>query len=121
MLVGVLSYCGGAGEAVELSGTLHVLTHTTLDGSGGVHTKLHRQPQGVKGTGLTTGAQYQGTGATQEQFNGKVGEVRTSVNNFRLIGHGPANKYLVHQTLHVTVNANGEVTASVDNFSLECK
>jgi hypothetical protein len=27
----------------------------------------------------------------------------------------------VHETFHVTINANGVVTATVDNFSVECK
>lgn len=112
---------GGAGELVELSGDLHALFHVTLDGSGGFHAKSHFQPQGVSGTGLTTGDKYQGTGVTQDQFNGKVGFEFTFVNNFRIIGQGPGNNFLVHENFHVTVNANGEVTAFVDNFRVECK
>jgi hypothetical protein len=112
---------GGAGEVVDLSGNLHVLLRTTLDGNGGFHTKYHFQPQGISGTGQTTGDKYQATGVTQEQFNGKVGQEFTYVNNFRIIGQGPGNNFLVHQLIHITVNANGEVTASVDNFSIECK
>jgi hypothetical protein len=112
---------GGAGEVVDLSGTLHVLFCTTLDGNGGFHTKYHFQPQGVSGTGQTTGDKYQATGVTQREFNGKVGSEFTFVNNFRIIGQGPGNNFLVHQLVHVTVNANGEVTAFVDNSSIECK
>ena len=112
---------GGAGEVVDLSGTLHVLFHTTIDDSGGFHSKFHFQPQGVSGTGLTTGDKYQGTGVTQGTFNCKVGFESTFVNNFKIIGQGPGNNFLVHENFHVTVNANGEVTAFVDNFSIECK
>ena len=43
------------------------------------------------------------------------------MNNFRIIGQGPGNNFLVHETFHVTINANGVVTATVDNFSVECK
>jgi hypothetical protein len=111
----------GAGEWVDLSGTLHVLFHTTLNNNGGFHTKTHSQPQGVSGTGRTSGDKYQGTGVTQDNFNGNVGSQYTFVNNFRVIGQGPGNNFLVHQLMHVTVNANGEVTASVDNSSVECK
>ena len=112
---------GGAGELVDFSGTLHVLVHSTLDGSGGFHAKTHFQPQGVTGVGLTTGDIYQGTGGTQNQFNGSVGEESTFVDNFRLIGHGPDNNLLLHEMLHATVNANGVATASVSNFSVECR
>jgi len=112
---------GGAGELVDLSGTLHVLILVTVDSDSGFHAKSHFQPQGVSGIGQTTGAKYQATGVTQSQFNGKVGSEFTFVNNFRIIGQGPGNNFLVHQNVHVTVNANGEVTANVDNSSVECK
>jgi hypothetical protein len=112
---------GGAGEDVALSGSLHDLFHVTTDGSGGVHVKSHDNPQGVLGTGLTTGQKYQGTGVTQNQFNLKVGEQSTAINNFRIIGAGPGNNALVHDNFHVTVNANGVVTSFHDHFSVECR
>jgi hypothetical protein len=58
---------------------------------------------------------------TQYQDNGKVGYEYTYVNNFRIIGQGPGNNYLIHNNFHYTINANGELTAWVDNFSAECK
>jgi len=112
---------GGAGEFVVLNGTLHILFRTTIDSKGGFHTKFHFQPQGVTGTGFTTGDKYQGTGVTQGTANGKVGFVSTFVNNFKIIGQGPGNNFLIHENFHITVNANGEVTALVDNFSVRCK
>jgi hypothetical protein len=45
----------------------------------------------------------------------------TLVNNFRIIGAGDANNFMVHTTVHVTVNANGEVTASVTNTDVTCQ
>jgi hypothetical protein len=112
---------GGAGDLVVLSGNLHVLFHGTFDGSGGVHMKNHFQPQGISGYSVTTGAKYQATGVTQDEFNAKVGYEYTFVNNFKIIGQGGAANYLVHENFHVTVNANGTVTAFVDNFKFACK
>jgi hypothetical protein len=112
---------GGAGEFVELTGDLHVLFATTQNANGGFHVKTHFQPQGVSGIGLTTGDKYQGTGVTQEEFNVNAGEQDTFVNNFNIIGQGPGNNALVHENTHVTVNPDGTVTASVDNFSADCK
>jgi hypothetical protein len=86
-----------------------------------VHVTLHVQPAGVSGTGQTTGDRYRGTGVTQQQFNTVGASTQTLLNNFRIIGEGPRNNLLVHHTFHVTVNANGEVTATVDNFNLECQ
>jgi hypothetical protein len=111
----------GAGELVVLTGTLHVLSHVTIDDQGGLHVKQHFQPQGVSGTGLTTGDKYQGTGATQTEFNATAGLEQTSINNFRIIGQGPDNNVLVHSTTHVTITPNGDVTTVVDNFSVECR
>jgi len=112
---------GGAGEFVELTGNLHDLFHITFTAKGGVIVSVLDNPQGVSGTGLTTGAKYQGTGETRFSFTGTVGFEETDVNNFKIIGSGPGNNFLVYETLHVTVNANGTLTTYVDNFSVECK
>ena len=112
---------GGAGEWIVLYGEMHELFHTTLDDNGGFHLKFHVQPQGLSGTGLTSGDKYQGTGVTQDSFNGKVGRTYTFVNNYRMIGQGPGNNLLVHENMHITVNANGDVTAVVDNVRVDCK
>jgi hypothetical protein len=108
---------------VDLSGSLHTLISFTINGSN-VSGYFHFQPQGISGTGETTGANYQGTGVTQESFKNSLqnGQANlTSVNNFRIIGQGPGNNYLVHETLHVSVNADGAVTVFHDNFSIDCK
>jgi hypothetical protein len=111
----------GAGEEIHLTGVVHVLEHYTLDGRGGFHVKMHYQPQGLSGLGLTTGDKYQGTGVTQDTENGQVGRVYTFVNNYRMIGQGPGNNFLLHETFHYTISANGELTAYVDKWSVECK
>ncbi|MGH7589687.1 MAG: hypothetical protein ACRELU_13975 [Gemmatimonadota bacterium] len=113
----------GAGELVLLEGTLHSLFHITIN-SNNFKVKVHDQPQGISGTGLTTGDKYQATGVTQETVGGSFvnGQFSdTFVNNFRIIGQGPGNNFLLHENLHITLNANGELTAFVDNFSVECK
>ena len=114
---------GGAGERVALSGTLHDLSHVTFDGRGGFHLDVHDNPQAVSGVGLTTGDKYQGTGVTRSDTQGTAGgtSVFTFVNNFRIIGSGPGNNFLVHDNIHVTVNPNGTVTSFHNNFSITCK
>lgn len=112
---------GGNGEYVRFSGYMHATFRQTFDNAGGVHVKFQVNPQGISGYGLTTGNQYQGTGVTQEQFNIKIGEETTFVSNYNLIGHGKAPDMRVHENFHITVNANGTVTAFVDNINLECQ
>lgn len=122
MLVYVPCAAAGSGEWVHLTGTLHTLFHVTVSSSGNFKVKGHFQPQGVSGTGETTGGKYQGTGVTQDIFHsGRVGLTYSLVNNFRIIGQGSGNNFLVHEVFHITVNANGTLTAFVDGFKVGCK
>jgi len=112
---------GGLGEVILMSGNLHILINVTTDAAGGFHVKQHFQPQGLTGTGLVTGAKYQGTGVTQSSQNMTAGQTYTFINNFRMIGQGKGNNLLVHQNFHQTINANGEVTSLHNNSSVECR
>ena len=114
---------GGAGEDVQLSGPLHSLIISNGNGNQ-VSGKIHTQPQGISGEGLTTGDKYQGTGVTQDRFteslqNGKV--TATFVNNFRIIGQGEGNNLLLHFVGHLTINASGDVTVDHEITGVECR
>ena len=114
---------GGAGELVVLNGPLHNLITFTINGSR-VSGKSHFQPQGISGVGLATGDTYQATGVTQDHFSGSFNNGQfsaTFINNFRIVGQGPGNNFLVHENFHLTINANGEVATTHDNFNVECK
>jgi hypothetical protein len=114
---------GGAGENVSGTIDLHILTTATVNGNN-VSGKSHFQPQGSSLLGEVTGDTYQATGVTQETFKGSLQNGQftdTFVNNFRIIGHGPGNNFLVHEVTHITINANGDVTVTFDNFSADCK
>ena len=114
---------GGAGEEVLITGTLHVLSHVTVNGKR-VNINQQFQPQGATGVGQTTGAVYRGTGGTRfhDTFPLTNGATEfTYVNSFVIIGPGPDNNLLIHETVHTTINANGEVTSDVANISVECR
>ena len=115
---------GGRGEPVRLTGDMHALFLYTIDENGGRHVASHFQPMGITGYGEVTGDKYQATGVTRHDWNLQPAAypvVYTLVNNFRVVGPGPGNNFLVHETYHITLNANGEVTAELDNFRGECK
>jgi len=122
--LGVVVPCanGGAGELVLLTGTLHVVIETTVDNQGGVHTQIHFQPQDVSGVGTITGDAYRAVGVTRSDINATSGGAFETdfVNNFRIIGQGPGNNLQVHQVTHVTIDANGNVTAVVTNSTVTC-
>jgi hypothetical protein len=113
----------GLGEDVLLEGTLHETFHVT-ENNNKFLLKIIDNPQGIRGIGQITGDKYQATGETQQVINQsfKNGHFSgTYVNNFKIIGQGRGNNFLIHDNFHVTVNANGTVTAEHDNFSVECK
>ncbi len=111
----------GVGEFVELTGSLHDVFSYTFDSAGGFRFTYSDNPQGITGLGWDTGAKYQGTGVTRGGFSGRTGYEETYVNNFRMIGQSTGNNFMVHETYHVTINANGTLTAWLDNFSVDCQ
>ncbi len=113
---------GGQGEIVALSGVVHMVFSVTTDASGGLHVDTHSNNQGVSGSGITTGDKYQATGGNRfsSNTNGAASEF-TFVDSFQLIGQGPGNNLVIHETVHMTINANGDVTANILSVDSECK
>lgn len=121
LLLFVPCVAGGAGEWVHLTGSLHDLLHATIDARGDFHFTEQENPQGVYGTGLTTGVEYQGTGVSRFHVNGQVGFTAAAVDNFKIIGQGTGDNFLLHENFHITIHPDGTITALHDNFSAECK
>jgi len=79
--------------------------------------------QGITATGLITGQKYQVIGMIKQSFqqsfqNGQI--TSTNINNYRVIGQGGGNNFLLREALHYTINAKGEVTVFHDNISTGC-
>jgi hypothetical protein len=114
---------GGAGEFIAgAGGELHILVALTENGKA-VSGRGHFQPQGATAVGLNTGDIYHATGVTQNgfRFSRQNSQTETYVNSFRMIGPGPGNNFLLHQSFHVTISANGDTTVVNDHFSIECR
>jgi hypothetical protein len=112
-----------ADEFVEISGTLHIVSRTTVDNAGGVHVKIQSQPQGATGVGTISGDVYHGGGVTQLILNTNSGGLPfsgTFVNSFTLVGRGPVPDLHVHQTIHLTINEKGAITADISETRITC-
>jgi hypothetical protein len=107
-------------ENVHLTGNLEIVNHTTVRPDGSLLVVSHINPQGLSGVGDATGDTYHGSGVTQNVFNANAGQQITFVNIMRFVGPGRGNDFVVQQNVHVTVNANGQTTTVVDNFSVDC-
>lgn len=109
----------GAGEYVQISGPLHIIFQTTLDGKGGYQTKYDFQPKGVTGTGLATGNIYRGTGTAQGTLHGRIGTTDSFSDSFKMTGKG--GNFVLRVDARVNVTPQGQVIVTVDNLSVSCK
>jgi hypothetical protein len=108
--------CGDVTLTVT-SGSFQIVTRESLTPSGALHVIVEGNAQGVKAIS-TGGARYQLPGGFWFEFNATPGattETQTGV--FNVIGRGDAPDFRVRDVVHVTVNANGVITASVDFHS----
>ncbi len=112
---------GGAGEI--LSGTIevHNLITSTVNANH-ISDQFQFQPHGSM-VGAITGDTYRVTGVTRGTSSENLQNdhyTLTYVNTFQLIGPGPGNNLLVHETAHITRNGD-EVIVQHDNLSIDCK
>lgn len=115
----VISTC--TGEAVTVQGTQRSLIHVTFDPNGGGHFRFYTGQHGF-GVGTLSGNQYTfaETAGSEANFPGTPFEFTQQMSS-RLITPGPNNNQMLHSTVHVTFNANGNFSSTVDNFSADCQ
>ena len=115
-------------EAISVEGTVHVVGTTTQDAAGNLHVQGHTNFVG-EGVGITSGAEYivrevQTTHGNVHDFEGDQAPATfTQPYTLHVIRKGsatPEDDFLIHTLFHITVNANGEVTAEVVEESFEC-
>jgi len=114
------SQCG-AFEAIQASGSVHLVTSTTTDATGGMRVDVHSNYQNVSGVGETTGTTYRfiASNTSKSTTNGSASNY-TLDDNVRVIGQGPNNNQVLHILYHVTTDAAGNVTAQTYQFQNAC-
>jgi hypothetical protein len=109
------------GEPIAFSGRGHLVIRTTATPSGVFTTTVHSNLQDVSGVGAVSGATFHFQAAGTTTITAAPAQETTIVNDFRVIGPGPGNNFLVHNTTHLTIDANGVATATVDNTFATCR
>jgi len=116
--------CAGGrfGEIVVFTGNQHLVFSQTSTANGHLSTMLHWNADDVIGIGQFTGFQYRATGVTQDHVvsNATLPYTETTTNNYHIIGQGQATNMDLKETTHVTVDANGYVTAWVTDYNFVC-
>jgi hypothetical protein len=105
------------GEDVDLSGTIHLVSQTQRDGSEVGHFNW----QNVSGVGLTSGTKYRASTVDTFRLEAPFPSDIHSVRSLHLIGQGAEDNLLVKFLFHITVDANGEIRASIDDVSIQCR
>ena len=103
-------------ENVSLSGELLMVQHLGSNDNGSHAKVLFLQK--LTGTGETSGNSYVAGGAQNAVSNSSGAGIFNQVTSFHLISRG--DKLLVTTRFHITVNANGELTAQSFDFTAKC-
>jgi hypothetical protein len=111
------------GEPVALSGTINIVAHETDNANGGMDVSAIFTTQNASAVGQTTGTVYRGPAHDITKFNTSGPPPLEFTNLFRisLIGPGQTPKFVLKDQFHITFNANGDITATVNTASMVCK
>ncbi len=106
------------GDVVTYSGTEHLVTNATVDANGGMHGTAHEDLVDVSGVG-TSGDQYRLVGTGNAELNSTSAFESTAVDHIQFVSRGSQPNFAADGTVHITYNANGQITAYVDNLTSE--
>jgi hypothetical protein len=109
-------------DLVNLSGDIHVVITTTADSNGGYRVDNHLNSQ-LSGASITTGTKYVNSENQEDEWYARspFPAIHTHTYDFLLVSQSNTPNYVVHMTMHETVNAQGVPTATVDNYSMDCQ
>jgi hypothetical protein len=109
-------------DQVALAGQLHIVIATTADGQGGYHVS-ETMDEKLAGASLLTKIKY--TASKTDTWDWYAGApfpaVNTHTTDSELVSKAGTANFLVHITVHTTVDANGVPTVTLENIWLDCK
>lgn len=105
---------------VTFSGVVHELVNIASDGAGGFNVKMNVNTAGVTGVD-SNGGLYVFNEHVAASSHVQAGQNETAPVSEHLVSQGSAPNSSVKFLLHLTVDANGNATSSVDSFSITCK
>jgi hypothetical protein len=113
-----------SGEEVHLSGIAEVSISVTIDSNRAHIVSLVNEH--LEGNGYSTGARYVADAMAHVDSNADIDPITntgeaTILISARINGQGSMPNTSEQQLVHVTVNANGAVTARVSHFQMVCQ
>jgi hypothetical protein len=112
---------GCTGEDVHVYGPIDVTVQTTTDAKGNTHLVTHYTPH-LTAVGLTSGTRYLAVGPTQiVSFDAAGPSVFNVANIIITVAPGSGDNFVLTEVVHVTLNANGQVTVEFDRINVACR
>ena len=114
--------CVKPADVVNLNGDIHVVITSTADSAGGYHDVNSMNSQ-LTGVSITTGTKYVNSENKNDEWFARptFPAIHTNTYDFVLLSQSNTSNYVLHMTMHETMNANGVPTAAVDKFSMDCQ
>jgi hypothetical protein len=111
-------------EPVVMTATVHLVITETITPSGAVQITFHGEEQGQ--AVAPSGVKYVANNTEEFHFTGRLGTAQTftETSHLNFIRQGesvPADDFYGHMIFHVTLNAQGQVTADVAHVNESCK
>jgi hypothetical protein len=112
------------GEPLQVvSGTYHIDMHGTANNNK-LHIIQHGNAKNFKLVGMGTGAIYTGSATSNESFDASLTDgtfVSKETQTVQFTTPGAKNNSTMQMDIHETINAQGQLTAYVDNLRFGCK
>ena len=111
------------GETVLASGVWHIVARTDEVNGEEIVIGQHTNLQGFRGVGLETGEEYvvSQSGNTSMHPSFDAASPLTITSDLHVIDPGSGENFLLHALVHITFNANGEVTSFQNKGRLDCR
>jgi hypothetical protein len=100
---------------IEIEYESHGVLQSTITPSGRVNGSLHFNIDHFEGIVVASGLRFHGSQSVNghENFSGAAPYNASYTVAFTAITQGSADNLIMHTTLHITVNANGETTVEI--------
>ncbi len=111
----------GAGEDVELTGTINIVDQIIRNDHGFTLT-YHTNPQAVTGVGLSTGDKFTASGGSEGTITGAFENEQYTgyyVEQLRIIGQN--SSFIVNYKFHITITSDGKISTSISEEKVECR
>jgi hypothetical protein len=112
-------------ETLRVTRVDHLITHTTVDATGGYHFTFEWNYQQGRAVGLESGRTFVAPGQPFHETDyiapGEAPVTITIVNHIIFIGQGGAPDVVAKELFHVTVDANGNLSVLFDTPSVDCR